>query len=152
MNNNRNAGGLKLLVAVASVAILLAGCEGNTGSQGPAGPPGSSSTDITDTATSLNMTITGVTVNSPPVVNFSVTAENGKGFVGLTTSDLRFLIAKLTPGSNGDPSTWQNYIVTVQNGTAMGAPLAKAVQGTRENNAGPPQTAAKSDRYDTLLR
>jgi OmcA/MtrC family decaheme c-type cytochrome len=116
MNNNRNAGGLKLLVAVASVAILLAGCEGNTGSQGPAGPPGTSAADVTTTATSLNMTVTGVTINSPPVVDFSVAAENGKGFVGLTGSDLRFTIAKLIPSMNGEPSKWQNYINRVRGG------------------------------------
>jgi OmcA/MtrC family decaheme c-type cytochrome len=135
MNNARVPHGFSPLVIVAAfVTFLLAGCTGDNGSQGPAGPPGASPTDITDTATSLTMTISSVTVNSPPVVNFSVAAENGKGFVGLTTSNLRFLIAKLTPGTNGNPSVWQNYIVTTQNGTAMGAPLAKAVQGTRENN------------------
>ena len=135
MNNARVPHGFSPLVIVAAfVTFLLAGCTGDNGSQGPAGPPGPSPTDITDTATSLTMTISSVTVNSPPVVNFSVAAENGKGFVGLTTNDLRFLIAKLIPASGGNPSKWQNYIVTTQNGTAPGAPLAKAVQGTRENN------------------
>ena len=132
MNNARAAHGFSPLAIVFTfITFLLVGCQGDDGAQGP---PGTPATSITDTATSLTMTISGVTVNSPPVVNFSVAAENGKGFVGLTTNDLRFLIAKLIPASNGDPSKWQNYIVTTQNGTAMGAPLAKAVQGTRENN------------------
>jgi OmcA/MtrC family decaheme c-type cytochrome len=74
----------------------------------------------------LNMTITSVTINSPPVVNFTVTNEARVGMVGLTAADLRFNIAKLVPGSNGGPSTWQNYINRVVNG---------AVQGSQERSA-----------------
>jgi len=88
--------------------MLLAGCsDGKDGKQGPPGTPGSS---ISSTATVLNFAINSVTIASPPVVNFTVTNENGSGFTGLTDGDLRFNISKLIPGSNGDPSRWQNYI------------------------------------------
>ena len=72
------------------------------------------------------MTITGVTINSPPVVNFTVTNQAGVGMAGLTAADLRFNIAKLVPGSNGEPSTWQNYINRASGG---------AVQGSQERSA-----------------
>ncbi|MFA5913596.1 MAG: OmcA/MtrC family decaheme c-type cytochrome, partial [Burkholderiales bacterium] len=72
------------------------------------------------------MTISGVTINSPPVVNFTVTNEAGVGMAGLSAADLRFNIAKLVPGSNGGPSTWQNYINRASGG---------AVQGSQERSA-----------------
>ena len=44
----------------------------------------------------------------------------------LLPSDLRFNIAKLVPGSNGEPASWQNYINRAVNG---------AVEGTQERLA-----------------
>ncbi len=125
----------KLVISVGLLAVALAGC-GEDGDPGPAGPPGPPGLPPPSAATALNMAVTGVTINSAPVVDFSVTNQNGVPVAGLTTSDLRFNIAKLTPGSNGNPSTWQNYIVTTQNASAPDAPkpIASAVQGTRENN------------------
>jgi len=72
----------------------------------------------------LVFTIDGVTVASPPVVDFTVTDENGSGFTGLTENDLRFNIAKLIPKGatgTGDPSAWQNYIVLKNNGVWQGS-------------------------------
>ena len=40
---------------------------------------------------------------------------------GLTESDLRFNIAKLVPGSNGDPAVWQNYINRASGGATQGS-------------------------------
>lgn len=77
-------------------------------------------------STALNTTITGVTINSPPVVRFTVTNQAGVGMAGLGASDLRFNIAKLVPGSNGGPSNWQNYINTASGG---------AIQGSQERSA-----------------
>ena len=77
-------------------------------------------------ATALNTTITGVTINSPLVVNFTVTNQAGAGITGLAAADLRFNIAKLVPGSNGGPSSWQNYINRSNGG---------AVQATQERSA-----------------
>jgi len=118
----------KIFAFVGFALAALVGCTGDDGSQGPAGPAGGVSVHAA-TATALNTTITGVTVASPPVVTFRVTNENGVGVFGLTLGDLRFTVAKLVPGSAGDPSAWQNYINT----TATGA-TGTATQATRENN------------------
>jgi OmcA/MtrC family decaheme c-type cytochrome len=64
----------------------------------------------TSSATALNITIDKVTINSAPVVELTVKDESGIPLAGLTTDNLRFVIAKLMPGTNGDPSAWQNYI------------------------------------------
>lgn len=116
---------------------MLSGCgsdgsDGAAGPAGPSGPPGPSGVPTTD----LNITITSASINSKPVVNFTVTDQDGFAFTRLTLDDLRFTVAKLIPGTVAGPSRWQNYIVTVQNASAAGAPkpFASAVQGTRENN------------------
>lgn len=91
-------------------------------------PPGSTAGDIAAlvASTALNINVTGVTIHSPPVVNFTVTNQAGIGMTGITATDLRFNIAKLVPGSNGEPSTWQNYINRAVSG---------AVQGSQERYA-----------------
>jgi OmcA/MtrC family decaheme c-type cytochrome len=109
-------------LAVGVLTIALAGCTGDSGSTGSTGTPGATVgvASLAD-ATSLNMSITGVTVNSPPVVNFSLTNQDGVAVAGLTDADLRFDIAKLNPGTNGAPSTWQNYIVRASGGAMQGS-------------------------------
>jgi OmcA/MtrC family decaheme c-type cytochrome len=104
--------------------LVLAGCSGDDGAQGV---PGAPAVVPPTSATALNMTITGVTISSPPVVNFKVTNEIGVAVAGLTLNDLRFTIAKLVPGSNGNPSAWQNYINTASSGLTGGY-----VRGNRE--------------------
>jgi OmcA/MtrC family decaheme c-type cytochrome len=76
-------------------------------------------------ATELNITVDSVSIASPPVVEFTVTDQDGDGFPGLTGSDLRFNIAKLIPVANGNPSQWQDYILRERDG---------AVQGTQERD------------------
>jgi OmcA/MtrC family decaheme c-type cytochrome len=112
------------------VAMALAGCSGDDGSQGPPGTPG---LPLPSAATALNITVTGVTIASPPVVNFKVTNQDGTPVAGLTTNDVRFTLAKLVPGANGNPSAWQSYINTVAT-AAAGTPGAgtTAIQSTRE--------------------
>ncbi|UCH53080.1 MAG: OmcA/MtrC family decaheme c-type cytochrome [Pseudomonadota bacterium] len=119
-----------LLATITVIGVALAGCNGDDGAQGAPGAPG---LPPPSEATALNFTITGVTVASPPVVNFSVTNQNGTPVAGLTLGDLRFTFAKLTPGSNGGPSAWQSYINTTATG-AVGTPGAgnTAIQATRE--------------------
>jgi OmcA/MtrC family decaheme c-type cytochrome len=63
-----------------------------------------------------------------------VTNEDGIGFPGLTTGDLRFTIAKLMPGINGSPSSWQSYIVTSETATTGPGAGTTVLQATRENN------------------
>jgi OmcA/MtrC family decaheme c-type cytochrome len=70
------------------------------------------------------VTVTGVTIASPPVVKFTVTDGFNRPVIGLgnttkatgaklaTYPNLAFSLAKLVPGTNGSPSKWVNYIVT----------------------------------------
>lgn len=90
----------------------------------------------------LHVTIGSVRVNSPPVVDFTVVNEKGEAVVltqdDITSGALRFGIAKLVPGTNGNPDTWQSYINTTEkanptvgpNGAAV---LASATQATLES-------------------
>ena len=123
-NKNRSSYQWIELVAVSLLALALAGCNGggSGGGAGPAVPHPSGGVD----ATALNITITGVTINSPAVVAFTVTNQAGAPMTNLAAADLRFNIAKLMPGSDGVPSTWQNYI-----NRAVGG----AVQGSQERSA-----------------
>jgi OmcA/MtrC family decaheme c-type cytochrome len=81
--------------------------------------------------------LTPVTVNSPPVVNFTVVDKNGQIVKGLTTSNISFAIAKLVPGADGNPDQWVNYIYRTETPPATvgpnGAPvLASAKQATTD--------------------
>ncbi len=118
--------------AASLLAFALAGCGGGSGGGSDSGAASVTPTEFgrgvaaLTASTALTTTITGVTINSPPVVTFAVTNQTGEGMNGLVASDLRFNIAKLVPGSNGGPSAWQNYINRVVGG---------AVQGTQERSA-----------------
>ncbi|MCX7140851.1 MAG: OmcA/MtrC family decaheme c-type cytochrome [Proteobacteria bacterium] len=111
--------------ALALLALVLTACGGgNSGSNAVVATtstttPASAVTGATALAAAgtLNMSIVSAAVNSPPVLNFVVTNEAGVGMAGLTSADLRFAIAKLTPAANGGPATWQSYI----NSTVGGA-------------------------------
>ena len=117
----------RCLLAASVVVIAVTGCGGSgdasTGGTGTGGagttPPPAPPAPIP--ATSLSIEITGVAIASAPVVDFTVINQGGFAYTGLTTSDLRFNIAKLTPGTDGNPSTWQNYINQVSNGGMRGA-------------------------------
>ncbi|MFL6661955.1 MAG: OmcA/MtrC family decaheme c-type cytochrome [Rhizobacter sp.] len=50
-----------------------------------------------------------------------MTNAAGAGMTGLVGADLRFNVAKLAPGSNGEPSGWQNYINQAQAGVVQGS-------------------------------
>jgi OmcA/MtrC family decaheme c-type cytochrome len=123
--------GGRLVLAALIAMLVLAGCDGDTGPAGPPGPPGISAPP---SATALDITINNVTIQSPPVVQFTVTNEDGIGFPGLTTGDLRFTIAKLMPGVYGSPSSWQSYIIRTQD-AATGSPGegTTIVQANRES-------------------
>jgi len=141
-----------ILGVIGFALAALAGCSGDDGSSGAAGSnavatvPASALT----TTSTLNMTITGVTVASPPVVTFKATDQNGTPVSGLLPANLRFTIAKLTPGTaaNGNLSHWQNYVVRDSGGRA---------QGNREtpkaaNLCTPPQNGCVTDNGDGTYR
>jgi OmcA/MtrC family decaheme c-type cytochrome len=116
--------------------VLLAGCSGDKGDKGDQGPPGPPSTSVLpkSSATALSISITGVTINSPPVVEFTVSNEDGFPVGGLSTDDLRFTLAKLIPGTNGSPDHWQSYIVTSETATTGPGTGTTMVQATREQD------------------
>jgi OmcA/MtrC family decaheme c-type cytochrome len=73
------------------------------------------------------ITVTGVSINSPPVVSFAVTDANGAAVVGLgnrsqgtsatsssvsALANLSFTFAKLVPATATAPSKWVSYLVT----------------------------------------
>ena len=129
---NIKAQGLVSIIITAMMALLLGACSGDDGKNGATGATGANGLPLASSATELNMTVDNVSISGAPVVNFTVTNQDGTGVTGLTTSDLRFTIAKLIPTS---PTKWQNYILTLRTG-ASGTPGAgrQAVQATRENN------------------
>lgn len=127
---------------LASFLVLgLGGCDGDDGAQGPAGPTGptgpqgpegppgpppDTSVLIGDGSTltpeqieafgKLQAEITGVTVNSAPVVDFTVLDAHGNPALGLAASSVAFTFVKLavpTDSSvNGGLPYWQSYLVT----------------------------------------
>ncbi|GMU62614.1 MAG: hypothetical protein AMXMBFR34_43770 [Myxococcaceae bacterium] len=92
---------------------------GPSGDAGPAGPSAAKVFDIrVESPDVLVGAIQSVTIpaNGRPVANFSIRDSIGRGAVGLTagsSGQVRFTIAKLTPGAMGNSSAWQSYINTV---------------------------------------
>lgn len=97
-------------------AAVISGCDGDDGAPGAQGAAGTNPVstvtkeDIPDTDTSLDITIDGVSISSPPVVEFSIRNADGIPLAGIVNSDIRFTLAKLVPGTNNEPSYWQSYI------------------------------------------
>ena len=118
--------GLAGTALAALMAVGMAGCAGSDGqrglpgsdgSPGPVGPPGPSgppgaNPGVPDVANAdvILPTITSVTVSSPPVVSFHLADSEGLPLQGLKADQIRFAIAKLTPGTAGASSEWQSYI------------------------------------------
>ena len=117
------------------------GQPGQPGSPGPAGPPGGAnsvtvgSNALTNTnaiaaqatrwaALEPTVTVTSVSIASPPVVNFTVNDGFGNPVLGLGNTsksstakvasypNLAFSLAKLVAGTDGSPGRWVSYIVT----------------------------------------
>jgi OmcA/MtrC family decaheme c-type cytochrome len=142
--------------AASVLAVALAGCGGGGGSSEPpvteppggtTPPPGVTVNVMPPTGTPIDAAaitpaefaalapkgaITGVTINSAPVVTFQLTDANNRGIknLGFTTknataklpglSNMAFALAKLEPGVNGGPSKWVSYIVTASPTTTAG--------------------------------
>jgi OmcA/MtrC family decaheme c-type cytochrome len=139
-----------------SVVVAMAGCGGGGGG-GNVQPPSSAAVNsaiATASALAANDTainsaapfavvqaagVPVVTVNSPPKVNFTVFSD-GAVKTDLAIANVSFAIAKLVPGTNGDPDQWVNYIYRKETATAgvgpgtPGAPvLATAMQATTDS-------------------
>jgi OmcA/MtrC family decaheme c-type cytochrome len=124
---------------LALMISVMAGC-GGSGKDGAAGPAGSSAggytvpvgdNSVSPTAASIaawkalapQVTVTGVSIASPPVVSFTVKDAAGNAIVGLGNksksssavvaglTNMYFTLAKLVPVTGG-PSKWVTYLVT----------------------------------------
>ena len=106
------------------------GRDGQPGPPGPAGPPagvdpGNAGEIIAD--------ITNVSIASPPVVDFTLSDENGNPVVGLPASSISFTIAKLVPGTDGNASAWQSYINRTEDPGGVGPGTETEIQAATEN-------------------
>jgi OmcA/MtrC family decaheme c-type cytochrome len=118
------------------LSFLLLSCsgdDGEDGAAGPAGPPGGNVPVSAATPTAVNLEITGVTIASPPVVEFTVTNQDGVRYIGLQDGQPRFMIAKLVPGTDGDSDYWQSYINRIEE-PDVGPGTEATIQATTENN------------------
>jgi OmcA/MtrC family decaheme c-type cytochrome len=142
-----------LFGAAGLVLAALAGCSGDDGAPGPAGSNaawGGSTTTVSayaSTTTGLTLTITGVTVASPPVVNFSVKDQDGKPVTGLLPENLRFTVAKLMEGSasNGNLDSWQSYVLRARSGRIQAERETPTVANLVDNEDGTYQYTFATD-------
>jgi len=147
MASYRNCSGR--VVALMLLGFLIAGCEGGDGAAGtpgaagppgPPGPPGPSTGSgiPVSSAEKINVAITSVAVpagGGAPTVTLALTNDLNQGLTGLPAANIRFVIAQLTPGSNGGSSEWQSYVTRDDGGvTDAQATTETATAGTYVDN------------------
>lgn len=139
-------------------ALALAACGGGGGGGGggivgsgsPAQQALAAAAAVPSNDTSVNSSasftvlqdagIPAVAVDGPPKVNFTVFSD-GAVKQGLTLANMSFAIAKLVPGSNGNPDKWVNYIYRKETATVgvgpggAQVPPAVAMQATTDPTA-----------------
>lgn len=132
-------------------ATGAAGPAGPEGPPGPPGPPADQTVLVGDGSAltpeqieafgKLQAEITGVTVTSPPVVEFTVLDASGNPALGLSAGTVRFTFAKLMPADTGSPPFngglpyWQSYLVELAPPDQASGPnvLAQATRNTTES-------------------
>ncbi len=167
MKNNPRRTGLAL---VAALVLALAGCGGgSSGDPAPAPTPAATvaeqiaqaakvaGNDTAENSASAfvvlqNAGVPAVTVASPPKVNFTVFSD-GAVKQGLALANVSFAIAKLIPGSNGNPDQWVNYIYRTETAAVNVGPggkpvLATAQQATTDSKQTDPALAAAQLVYN----
>ncbi|MDD2882042.1 MAG: OmcA/MtrC family decaheme c-type cytochrome [Rhodoferax sp.] len=147
-------------------SLVIVGCGGGGGGtavviQPPTGTSvnaaitTAAATAVNDTATNPTAAFTvlqaagvpAVTINSPPVVNFTVFSD-GAVKTGLVLSNVRFALAKLVPGTNGNPDEWKSYISVSKTAAAgigpggAASPRAVAKQATTDGSMSLEEVAA----------
>jgi OmcA/MtrC family decaheme c-type cytochrome len=103
------------LVAITLMGLLVA-CGGSSSSSDDDSPSGGNDlppVDIADAA-EINAVIVTATVASPPVVAFELTNETGNPVTGLPPDAISWTVAKLVPGTDGNPGFWQSYINEIE--------------------------------------
>ena len=93
-----------------------------------------------------------VTVNSPPVINFAVFSD-GAVKTGLTNTNVRFAIAKLVPGADGNPDQWVSYVYRRETAAATvgpnGAPVLRTAMQATTDTSTAAQLTYNADGYYT---
>lgn len=156
--------GRPALAVVLALLLALAGCGGGSGGSSepaPAPAPAASlqqtllqaaAVTANDTATNSasafavlqSAGVPAVTVLSPPKVNFTVFSD-GAVKQGLALANVSFAIAKLVPGTNGNPDQWVNYIYRTETATPGVGPGGKPVLATAQ------QATTDSKQTDAAL-
>lgn len=97
--------------------------------------------------------LTAVSVNSTPKVNFVVFSD-GAVKADLKIANVSVAIAKLVPGTNGDPDQWVNYIYRKETAAAgvgpggVKVPAATAMQATTDGKQTDPALLAAQLVYN----
>jgi OmcA/MtrC family decaheme c-type cytochrome len=157
MNKNPGRGALALATAL---LLALAGCGGGGGgspepepvpaatlqqtlAQAAAQPANDTGANSSSAFAVLQTAgVPAVTVASPPKVNFTVFSD-GAVKQGLVLSNVSFAIAKLIPGTNGNPDQWVNYVYRTETAAAGVGPGGKPVLATAQQaTTDPKQTDA----------
>lgn len=90
------------------------GDKGDTGAQGPVGPSAAQVLNLNaEVPKALTLSVTSVTADPKPVVTFKLVDGTGRGAVGIKSGSsgwIRFGLAKLVPGANGERDLWSSYI------------------------------------------
>ncbi|GAB3760002.1 decaheme c-type cytochrome OmcA [Ramlibacter monticola] len=148
-------------VAVAALSVLLAACGGGGGggdevlvpppasqavanalASAAASPANDSSTNSSAPFAVLQSAgVPAMTIGSPAKVNFAVFSD-GKPLTGLTTANVRFALAKLVPGTNGEPDQWVSYISRTETATPGVGPNGSPVLASARQATTDPQPAA----------
>ncbi|MDE2236203.1 MAG: OmcA/MtrC family decaheme c-type cytochrome, partial [Gammaproteobacteria bacterium] len=109
------------------LVLMLTGCNsGDTGATGPQGSPGQP--PVASNSTSLVITVNSVKIGTTSTVNFTIDNQAGLAYPGVPLSSLEVMIAKLVPGTNGDPDEWQNYINKEVQPNGIGPGTKPAIQ------------------------
>jgi OmcA/MtrC family decaheme c-type cytochrome len=160
---------------LAAMAALLAGC-GGSGGGGASAPPPVSNTPLGQAIsaaaanpandTSINSAsafkvlqdagVPAVIVNGRPRVNFTVFSDRTVR-TGLTQANVRFAIAKLVPGVNGEIDQWQSYVFRTETTTGAnnvgsgpgGTPVLPSAKQATTDPSTPASLVYNSDGYYT---
>jgi OmcA/MtrC family decaheme c-type cytochrome len=158
--------GMKLMLvrfgtaAAAALTIALTGCGGGGGGGTAAEPAPTASLQqslaaaaaqaANDTSTNSTASFSvlqsagmpAVSINSAPKVNFAVFSD-GKVVSSVTLGSVSFAIAKLVPGTNGNPDQWVNYVYRTETGAAgVGPNGTPALASAKQATADPKQSDA----------
>lgn len=144
----------------ALLLAALAGCGGGSATPSASRPPvtvrqaiaSAAAVAANDTAINASASFTvvqnagvaAVEVRGAPKVNFTVFSD-GAVKAGLVFGNVSVAIAKLVPGTNGDPDQWVNYIYRTETATAAVGPNGAAVLASAKQATTDPKTAAATD-------